>query len=300
MTLEEKLGQLAQYNTAGTTAAPTSAGPNGDGAAEAQSEQLTPCSLLSEATPTTSFLCRGSGTRVNTPPQTAPTGISTNRTCSPSPTSVMAASVTTTSSTSTSLCSATLFPEVFGRRSTSSTGCSKTRAISSLTFSMPTRRGNPSLSLRSLTCSASSLMPRIRSWKSLRFYRPGPEARFDHIDPLFTGNLDWTLVETHLPDMLRIVLSIKAGRISASTIPRRLGTYSRKNRLYQAFSELGRVIRTGFLLRYISEPELRRTIQGATNKSESPNRENSGVTPESSWTKNRYSTRSWPSTSLLE
>jgi beta-glucosidase len=40
MTLEEKLGQLVQYNTAGTTAATTSAGPNGDVAASPQSEQL--------------------------------------------------------------------------------------------------------------------------------------------------------------------------------------------------------------------------------------------------------------------
>ena len=72
--------------------------------------------------------------------------------------------------------------------------------------------------------------------------------------------------------MLRVVLSIKAGRISASTILRRLGTYSRKNRLYQAFSELGRVLRTGFLLRYISDQQLRSTIQGATNKSEALNR----------------------------
>jgi TnpA family transposase len=65
-----------------------------------------------------------------------------------------------------------------------------------------------------------------------------------------------------------VALSIQAGRISASTILRRLGTYSRKNRLYQAFCELGRVIRSGFLLRYISDKELRSVIQGATNKSE--------------------------------
>lgn len=38
------------------------------------------------------------------------------------------------------------------------------------------------------------------------------------------------------------------------------------------FCELGRVIRTGFLLRYISDAELRSTIQGATNKSEALNR----------------------------
>ncbi len=116
------------------------------------------------------------------------------------------------------------------------------------------------------------LMPRIRNWKSLDFCRPDTKARYDHIDALFTENVDWNLIETHFPDMLRVVLSIKAGRISASTILRRLGTYSRKNRLYQAFCELGRVIRTGFLLRYISDAQLRSTIQGATNKSEALNR----------------------------
>jgi TnpA family transposase len=116
------------------------------------------------------------------------------------------------------------------------------------------------------------LMPRIRNWKKLDLCRPGRHSRYEHIDDLFSENVDWDLIETHLPDMLRVVLSIKVGRISASTILRRLGTYSRKNRLYQAFSELGRVIRTGFLLRYVSDAELRSTIQGATNKSEALNR----------------------------
>jgi TnpA family transposase len=53
---------------------------------------------------------------------------------------------------------------------------------------------------------------------------------------------------------------------------RRLATHSRKNRLYFAFRELGRVIRTIFLLRYLSSIELRRVIQAATNKSEHFNR----------------------------
>ena len=38
------------------------------------------------------------------------------------------------------------------------------------------------------------------------------------------------------------------------------------------YPELGRVIRTAFLLRYLHEAELRRTIQAATNKSETFNR----------------------------
>ena len=116
-----------------------------------------------------------------------------------------------------------------------------------------------------------TLMPRIRNWQDLTLCRPSIESRYEHINELFTDVVDWDLVETHLPDMLRVVLSIKAGKFTASTLLRKLGTYSRKNRLYQAFRELGRAIRTGFLLQYLSDEELRTTILAATNKCEAFN-----------------------------
>jgi TnpA family transposase len=116
------------------------------------------------------------------------------------------------------------------------------------------------------------LMPRIRSWQDLHLFRPGAGVRYTHIDSLFTAIIDWELIEAHLPDMLRDALSIRAGRLLPSAILRRLATYSRKNRLYFAFRELGRAIRTDFLLRYLSLIELRRVIQAATNKSEHFNR----------------------------
>ncbi len=112
------------------------------------------------------------------------------------------------------------------------------------------------------------LMPRIRGMKNLIFFRPDKAKRYKHINALFKEQIDWELIETHYPDMLRIAMSIKAGRITPSTILRRLGTKSRKNRLYFAFRELGRVIRTMFLLNYIHDLELRKMIQSATNKSE--------------------------------
>lgn len=115
------------------------------------------------------------------------------------------------------------------------------------------------------------LMPHIRNWKHLKLYRPDNQSSFIHIDPLFSDTIDWDLIQIHLPDMLRVVLSIKAGRITASTLLRKLGTYSRKNRLYQAFRELGCAIRTEFLLKYISSLDLRTLIQAATNKSEAFN-----------------------------
>ncbi len=113
-----------------------------------------------------------------------------------------------------------------------------------------------------------NLMPRIRNIKDLKFYRAGRDNDLEHIGSLFRGTIDWDLIALHLKDMLRVVISIKAGKIAPSTILRRLGTASRKNKLYYAFRELGRAVRTQFLLKYVSDAELRRTINAATNKSE--------------------------------
>ena len=62
-----------------------------------------------------------------------------------------------------------------------------------------------------------------------------PCYRYIHIDSLFSTQAEWDLIETMLPDMLRVALSIRTGTIMPSTILRRLATYSRKNKLYFAF-----------------------------------------------------------------
>ncbi len=112
------------------------------------------------------------------------------------------------------------------------------------------------------------LMPRIRGIKQLVFYKPDRKTKYGHINSLFTESINWELIERHYPDMLRVAISIKAGRITPSMILRRLGVASRKNKLYFAFRELGRAIRTRFLLNYINDVELRRVIHQSTNKSE--------------------------------
>jgi TnpA family transposase len=67
------------------------------------------------------------------------------------------------------------------------------------------------------------------------------------------------------------VLSIKYGKISSALLLKKLGTYSRKNKLYQAFQELGRAIRTIFLMEYLSNLKLREIITATTNKVEAYN-----------------------------
>ncbi|MGI2030181.1 MULTISPECIES: Tn3 family transposase [unclassified Endozoicomonas] len=112
------------------------------------------------------------------------------------------------------------------------------------------------------------LMPRIKNIKRLIFYRPETGLKIDNIGPLFRETLKWERIEACWEDMLRIAMSIKAGKISASTIIKRLNSKSRKNSVYYGFRELGRAVRTLFLLEYIQDTGMRRMINAATNKSE--------------------------------
>jgi TnpA family transposase len=116
------------------------------------------------------------------------------------------------------------------------------------------------------------LMPRIKNWKSLTFYRPDKKSRYEHIDALFSDHIDWKMIAENFDEMLKVAVSIKTGKLPPSTILRRLGSYNRQNRLNRAFHELGRVVRTEFLLNWISDLELRRVTLGAMNKSEQFNR----------------------------
>ena len=113
------------------------------------------------------------------------------------------------------------------------------------------------------------LLPRIRNWHDLVFYRPDEGTRYQHIDSLFGEEaVDWDLIEAHWPDLLRTAISIRENRMSSVTLLRRLGNHSRKNRLYRAFRELGRAIRTITLLGYLSDPQLREQITQVTDRNE--------------------------------
>lgn len=115
------------------------------------------------------------------------------------------------------------------------------------------------------------LMPRMRTWNEVAFYRPEKEETYDHIDSFFTRTIDWSLIETHWQDLMQVVLSIQAGTVLPSTLMQRLGSHSRQSKLYQAFAEVGRAVRTLFLLEYISNTPLREHIVAETTKIEAYN-----------------------------
>ncbi len=100
------------------------------------------------------------------------------------------------------------------------------------------------------------LMPRIRNWKGMTFYRPSKTTEYAHIDALFgeVGKhpIDFDLIESQFRHLMRVAVSVREGAISSSTLLKRLRSGSKKNATYAAFRGVGRVIRTVRLLRYLS------------------------------------------------
>ncbi len=60
-----------------------------------------------------------------------------------------------------------------------------------------------------------NLMPRIRNWQDYTFVRPTPTEVYEYIEPLFKEVADWKLIQTHWQDLMRVTLSIQAGKFAA-------------------------------------------------------------------------------------
>jgi TnpA family transposase len=61
----------------------------------------------------------------------------------------------------------------------------------------------------------------------------------------------------------------KQKHVTASTVLKRLNSYSQHHPLYLALRELGRAVRTGFLLRYLDDQDLRKRIDDQLDRLES-------------------------------
>jgi TnpA family transposase len=115
------------------------------------------------------------------------------------------------------------------------------------------------------------LMPRMRNWNKVSMYRPDDTVVYQNIDSWFNRAASWDLLEEHWADFMQVILSIHTGKALSSWLLQKLTTNNPKNKLYLAFRELGRVIRTIFLLKLVSNPKMRREIYAASNKIESYN-----------------------------
>ena len=85
---------------------------------------------------------------------------------------------------------------------------------------------------------------------------------------LYGGVVDWELIELHLTEFIRVAFAIQSGRVAPSWILTRLNGYSRRNKLYRAFRELGRALRTIYLLLWITDDDPQRAFTYEANNVE--------------------------------
>ena len=111
-------------------------------------------------------------------------------------------------------------------------------------------------------------MPRIRDPKDQQLYRIQGDFDYGPFIPLLNKSVDLHLIEEQWDSMLRVVFSLKHRTVPAHLIVQRLTNRFPADRLSKAFTHFGRILKTQYILRYLTEPDLRRTIQLQLNKGE--------------------------------
>ena len=106
--------------------------------------------------------------------------------------------------------------------------------------------------------------PRIRGVQHQRIYRIEPAREYGPLKSL-VGRADRTIdtgvIAEQWDRMGQLYASLQSGHVTASVALKRLVAYSAKNRFYRANRDLGRVLKTEFILQYFSEPDLRGRIR---------------------------------------
>ncbi len=111
-------------------------------------------------------------------------------------------------------------------------------------------------------------MPRIWRWHTLTLYRSDNAERYSRINSLFSGTVNWMLIHEHYPQLVQLALAIQSGTLAPSVVLAKINSYSTKNRFALALKELGIAVRTIYLLEWIMDESLRRTVHKGTTKVE--------------------------------
>lgn len=110
--------------------------------------------------------------------------------------------------------------------------------------------------------------PRIADVGGARFWRVDAAADYGPLDKLAAHRVRTGVIAEHWDDLLRLAGSLKLGLVQAGGLMRTLQTNDRPTRLARALEELGRIIKTLYLLAYIDDEAYRRRILTQLNRGE--------------------------------
>lgn len=110
--------------------------------------------------------------------------------------------------------------------------------------------------------------PRLKALKSTCLYLIDKEIKYPNLKPLFKGKIHIETILTRWDDLLRVTGSLKLGWVTSSLFIGKLQSFPQQNGLLGALQEYGRLVKTNFILRYLSSEDYRRRINTQLNKGE--------------------------------
>lgn len=111
------------------------------------------------------------------------------------------------------------------------------------------------------------LQPRLKGIRREKLSSPGSRKAGDYpnLQPIMTTAINWQLIKEQYDEMVKCAVAIKTRTADAEAILRRFTNDNLNHPTYKAFSELGRVLKTIFLCRYLGSESLRREIHEGLN-----------------------------------
>lgn len=122
------------------------------------------------------------------------------------------------------------------------------------------------------------LCPRLKPIHSQKLYLvdSADTSCYPHLKLVLTRSIDWILIRQEYDELVKYATAIQSGTAEAEAILARF-TRQATHPTYKAFAELGRVIKTVFLCRYLHAEAFRREIQEGLNVVENWNSANSFI-----------------------
>lgn len=122
------------------------------------------------------------------------------------------------------------------------------------------------------------LMPRFKGIHKQKLYRPdtGMADAFPNLTPVLTRPIQWELIKQQYDQMVKYATALRLGTAETEAILKRF-TRNSSHPTYRALAELGKVIKTIFLCKYLHSEEIRREIHEVLNVVENWNSANSFI-----------------------
>ncbi len=126
------------------------------------------------------------------------------------------------------------------------------------------------LALWGLSClMGKEIRARFRQLSHVKLYHDNPRSALPLVD---VQRINWRVIEHAIPSLARLAAAVRDGQLSAKDVLRTWNIIDGNGlNVTEALRELGKAVRTRFILRYAMDESMRVEIQSACNRIESWN-----------------------------